>query len=584
MISLRHALLVAFLGLPLSAYAQDTQNVPPTTTAEIPDATLYSGATAKVVDLSKYFTDPDTTGVCLTTVLGRIDIALYDQATPITAANFLKYVDNGRYVKVDPTTGDRAPVFFHRSVPGFVIQSGGYLATVSPTNSPEVKPTKVQAYASIKNEPGISNTRGTVAMAKLGDMPDSATSEWFINLSDNGGSPNNLDTQNGGFTVFGRVFGNGMDVADAIAALPTFNFGGAFSALPARNFSISDSLTVTNLVTIPNIARIPALIFTATSDHPGIVSAAISGSKLLVKPKGLGTATITVTGTDVDGAAVSQSFSVTTNDYPVHLANISTRVVVGTQDDVLIGGFIVRGTGAKRVAIRALGPSLASSGIHNFLSDPKLELHDSKGHVIASNDNWQSAANEQDVIDVGLAPKKPNEAVILTTLPSGDGGSAYTAVVSGANGSSGIGLVEVYDIDSGPGSSVLNISTRGNVEQSDDVMIGGFIVSGDGSQNVLVRAIGPSLGDQGIDDALSDPTLTLYDGDGNQIAFNDNWRSSPNANAIRASTIAPSNPKESAVLMNLAPGNYTAIVRGAGNATGTALVEAYALQDSATSP
>ncbi|MGH8165413.1 MAG: hypothetical protein ACREP1_13875, partial [Rhodanobacteraceae bacterium] len=100
---------------------------------------------------------------------------------------------------------------------------------------------------------------------------------------------------------------------------------------------------------------------------------------------------------------------------------------------------------------------------------------------------------------------------------------------------------------------------------------------------VLVRAIGPSLTNQGIADALSDPTLTLDDVNGNQIAFNDNWQSSPNANAIRASTIAPSNPKESAVLMNLAPGNYTAIVRGAGNATGTALVEAYALQDSATS-
>lgn len=571
MISLRHALLIAFLALPLSAYAQ---NVPPEATATIPDATLYQGATAEVVDLSKYFTDPDTTGVRLTTVLGRIDLALYDKATPITVANFLKYVDNGRYIITDPTTGQPAPLFFHRSVPGFIIQSGGYVATVSPSNPSAVKPTEVEAYPAIQNEFGISNTRGTVAMAKLGNDPNSATSEWFINLADNSA---NLDNQNGGFTVFGRVFGNGMDVVDAIAALKTFNFGGAFTDLPARNYTLSQTLTVSNLVTMPSIARIAALTFTASSDHPAIAKAAISASNLLVTPKALGTAQITVTGTDLDGAAISQTFTVNIVSNPMHLANISTRLVVGTQDDALIGGFIVRGAGTKRVAIRALGPSLASAGLTNVLADPKLELHDSNGRVLASNDNWKDSPNEQEIVDVGLAPKKPDEAVILTSLPASAVGSGYTAVVRGADGNGGTGLVEIYDLGSGPGSNIVNISTRGNVQHGDDVMIGGFIVFGDGSQDVLVRALGPSLTAAGVAGALSDPTLTLNDVNGNQIDFNDDWQKNPDADKIRATTIPPTNPKESAIVQTLAPGNYTAIVRGAGNATGIGLVEVYGL-------
>jgi hypothetical protein len=138
-------------------------------------------------------------------------------------------------------------------------------------------------------------------------------------------------------------------------------------------------------------------------------------------------------------------------------------------------------------------------------------------------------------------------------------------------------LVEVYDLDSGPGSSLLNISTRGNVQTGDDVMIGGFIVAGNGSQRVLVRAIGPSLGAFGVTDPLADPTLTLYDSQGTQIDFNDNWQDNPAEAEIEATMIAPSDPKESAVLQTLAPGGYTAIVEGAGGATGTGLVEVYVL-------
>ncbi|HEY5037257.1 MAG TPA: peptidylprolyl isomerase, partial [Chthoniobacterales bacterium] len=327
MFSVRHIAITTFMLLGFAGVAH-SQNVPPKTTATIPAATLYSHARADVVDLSKYFTDPDTTEVRLTTPLGNIDLALYDAATPITVANFLKYVDNGRYEIKDPTNGQPAPIFFHRSVPGFVIQDGGYLDTVFPSNPAVTQPTAVLAYPAIKNEPGISNTRGTVAMAKIANQPDSATSQFFINLADNSA---NLDKQDGGFTVFARVVGNGMTVADAIAALPTINLGGDFTALPVRNYT-SGTPATTNLVTSP-VTRISALTYTASGSSTAVATVAVSVDHLLINPKALGTSNITVTATDVDGATVSQTFSVTVIANPAHLGNISTRVLVGAGQD-----------------------------------------------------------------------------------------------------------------------------------------------------------------------------------------------------------------------------------------------------------
>lgn len=563
--------LFALIPLHLGA-----QNVPPVVTAGISDATLLQNGGAQVIALTDHFNDPDTSGVRLTTVLGDIDIALYDQRKPITVANFKNYIDSGRYFKTDPTTQQPVSTFVHRSVPGFVIQGGGFFSTVNPADPVHVQPTAVLAFPAIQNEPGISNTRGTIAMARLAD-PNSATSQWFINLVDNGGPPNNLDTLNGGFTVFGKVLGDGLTVVDAIAVLPVFNFGVPFDTLPLRNYT-SGLPTPANLVTIPAISFVSSLIFTATSDHPLIATAAVSGTNLLVSGEQLGSAKITVTATDVDGAQISTSYNVTVVTNPVHLANISTRAVVGTLDAALIGGFIVRGDAPKRVVIRALGPSLNVNGVPvpGSLQDPTLEVHDGTGALIASNNNWQDDPNSQGVIDAGVAPTLPNESALLLTLPANSTGLAYTAVVQGAGGTTGVGLVEAYDIDSSPGSSVLNISTRSDVQTGDNVLIGGFIVYGTGTQRVLMRAIGPSLGGA-VANPLSDPTLTLYDAQGVQIDFNDNWQDNPVKDEIIASTIPPPDPKESALLQDLMPGSYTAIVRGAGTTTGTGLVEAYAL-------
>jgi hypothetical protein len=251
----------------------------------------------------------------------------------------------------------------------------------------------------------------------------------------------------------------------------------------------------------------------------------------------------------------------------VQLGNISTRLSVGTNDNVLIGGFIVTGTESKQVIARAIGPSLAFTGV---LSDPVLELHDSSGATIATNDNWQESADKQAIIDSGFAPSDDKESAILMTLEPG----LYTSIVRGVGGTTGVALAEVYDLDRTVDSKLANISTRGFVQTGDNEMIGGLIILGDTDTDVLVRAIGPSLTDFGVSGALADPTLELHDGNGALLASNDNWRSDQEAE-IEATTIPPNDDLEAAILRTLAPGAYTAIVRGANDTTGVALVEVY---------
>jgi hypothetical protein len=257
---------------------------------------------------------------------------------------------------------------------------------------------------------------------------------------------------------------------------------------------------------------------------------------------------------------------------PSALANISTRLNVGTDDDVLIGGFIITGTQPKRVMVRAVGPSLARFGLSNVLPDPTLELHDSN-EVIATNDNWDDSANRQEIIDSTIEPIDPQESAILMVLVPG----AYTAVVRDKNNSSGVGLVEVYDLDQTVDSKLANISTRGSVGTGNNVMIGGTIIVGSNPTRVLVRAIGPSLTQFGVPGALADPVLELHGPNGFVTITNNNWRDTQEAEII-ATGISPSNNLESAILVNLPPGAYTAIVRGSGNSTGVAVVEAYQLQ------
>ena len=279
---------------------------------------------------------------------------------------------------------------------------------------------------------------------------------------------------------------------------------------------------------------------------------------------------------------------------PAQLGNISTRAFVQTGDNVMIGGFIVQGTGPKRVIIRAIGPELGAPpyNIPNALANPRLELHNAAGTLIGSNNDWQHTIiggviirNQViDIQDSGHAPANPFESAIIADLPPGN----YTAIVSGVNNMTGVGLVEVYDLSNDASSILGNISTRSFVQTGDNVMIGGFIVQGTGAKRVIIRAIGPELGTPpyNIPDALANPTLELHNGAGALIASNDNWRTTIIGGIIMSSQVrdiqnsghAPANRFESAIIAELPPGNYTAIVRGVNDTTGVGLVEVYDLQ------
>lgn len=263
------------------------------------------------------------------------------------------------------------------------------------------------------------------------------------------------------------------------------------------------------------------------------------------------------------------------------LANASGRVRINASKQIAIQGFIVRGADRKRVMIRAIGPSLRGNSFSAVLADPVLELYDQTGRLLMVNDNWSDNANQQEIIDSGLAPGAPFESVILARLPSDLNGVSYTAVLRGANGATGIGLLEVYDLDDGLGSAILNTSTRAHVDAGEsNVLIGGMILGQQNSNTnlqVVVRAIGQALSAYGIDDALQDPTLALYDQNGNQIAANDNWKDTQEAD-LRASGMAPQFDRDAALVKTLPPGNYTAVVRGKYNTTGTALVETYVVK------
>ena len=251
--------------------------------------------------------------------------------------------------------------------------------------------------------------------------------------------------------------------------------------------------------------------------------------------------------------------------------NIATRLRVQTGENVLIGGFIVIGSQPKKVIIRAIGPSLAGV-FAGALNDPVVELRQGDT-LLGGNDNWRDS-QQSDIEATGIPPDHELESAIVQTLAPG----SYTAVMSGQADSTGIGVIEVYDLDQAADSKLANIASRGFVEAGDNVMIGGLIVGGSGSEDarVLIRAIGPSLANFGIADALADPTLELRDANGDVVRENDDWQQSQQAE-IEATAIPPDDPAESALLVTLPLGNYTAIVRGKGGTAGVGLVEVYNL-------
>ena len=256
------------------------------------------------------------------------------------------------------------------------------------------------------------------------------------------------------------------------------------------------------------------------------------------------------------------------------LLNIATRLRVQTGDKVLIGGFIITGSEDKKVILRAIGPSLGNAGVQDALQNPQLDLYRGDGTLVGSNDDWKST-QQTEIEATGIPPGNDLESALVRSLAPG----AYTAIVRGKNNTSGVGLVEAYDLSQATASKLANISTRGFVETGDNVMIGGLIVGGPSgaSARVVVRAIGPSLAAAGVSDPLLDPTLEIYDSQGTVVGTNDDWKTTQQAE-IEAANLAPADERESAVLRVLPLGSYTAIVRGKNNTPGVGLVEVYNLE------
>ena len=264
--------------------------------------------------------------------------------------------------------------------------------------------------------------------------------------------------------------------------------------------------------------------------------------------------------------------AITFPTFDIHLANMSSRVLVGTNQNVGIAGFIVTGNAGKPVILRALGPSLP---IEPRLTDPVLELYNSAGQLIERNDNYNDSQNRAAIERAGLLPSNEQESAIARTLPPG----IYTAVIRGVDDSTGIGLVEVYDTNMRNGSKLANLSTRSVVQTGDDVLIGGIITRGNTIKRMLFRGIGPELANAGLPNALEDPVLQLFDANGVQFAENDDWRNQTNAAEIEATGAAPNNDTEAALLMPLPAGVYTGILRGKNGGTGLANFEVYQLDD-----
>lgn len=248
------------------------------------------------------------------------------------------------------------------------------------------------------------------------------------------------------------------------------------------------------------------------------------------------------------------------------LLNVSARSNVGMGDTVMVGGFIITGDSDKRVVLRGIGPSLSHAGVSEAMADPTLALYDSSGRLVESNDNWlplPGVANP-------FLPTDPTESFLTAILPAG----IYTAVLQGVNGSAGVGLIELYDLE--PGSSrVANISARCHIATAGDVIIGGFIVGGTDPAQVIVRALGPSLGAFGVSNPLPNPVLELFDANGVQLLANDNWRSTQEQQIM--ATLPPTNDLEAAIVATLPAGDYTALVHDANYASGIGLVEVYGL-------
>jgi len=385
---------------------------------------------------------------------------------------------------------------------------------------------------------------------------------------------NNLtDLDLGGMTLTPGVYK--FDTAATSGGMLTFDAQGDPSALFVIQIGTTLITTGSSSVTLINGADARNIYFQVGT------SATLGAGSTFIGNILADAAITTVSGTNLTGRllAIIEAVTLDTNNVtnpgltpatPAHLLNISTRLNVQPGNNVLIGGFIITGNVSKKVIVRGIGPSLPPQ-IVNHLADPTLELH-GPNNFLMTNDNWKET-QQTEIEASGVAPTDDLETAIVATLPPG----GYTAIVAGRDGTSGVGLVEMYDLETASDAKLVNISSRGFVQTGNDVMIAGFILgNGTNREDVLVRALGPSL--TSISNVLADPNVALHDSNGTLIIANDNWREDANQETlINATGLAPTNDLESAFVTTLPPGGFTAIVSGVNGGTGVALAEIYHL-------
>lgn len=346
---------------------------------------------------------------------------------------------------------------------------------------------------------------------------------------------------------------------------------GAFTSTGFDQLTVNGDITLGNSALavqvgpgFPVSSHATFTLLTADGTLGGKFNNVSSGTRLTTLD-GQGSFVVSLSGQNVELSGF------TTDPPAAQFANLSTRGEVLTGENILIGGFIIGGTQSKSLILRALGPSLVNQGITNPLADPMLELHDSSGVLVASNNNWKET--QQFAIEsTGIPPPNDLESAIVTTLAPG----AYTVVVQGNSSGVGTALVEVYDLSPNVDSNLSNLSTRGFVDAANP-LIGGFIATvGTGTTGTIARAIGPDLANRGIAAPLADPLLEVRDVDGNLVESNDDYVPGSDS-VIDIDGLAPANSLESAVRLSLSPGNYTVLVLATGSDSGTALVELYDL-------
>ena len=241
----------------------------------------------------------------------------------------------------------------------------------------------------------------------------------------------------------------------------------------------------------------------------------------------------------------------------------------------MIAGYIITGNSSKAVVLRGIGPSLTAFGISDVLLDPVLELRGSDGSLILRNDNWKDDQRSQ-IEGTVFQPSDDRESVIVASLTP----AAYTALLTGKDNTTGVGLIEVYDNNQASDSQLANISTRGFVRDQENVMIGGFILGGNpNNTRIALRGLGPSLSQFGLNPVLADPTLELHNANGTTLIANDDWTDdAASAALLAANGLAPSDPKESGIFTSLPAGQFTAILAGKNGGIGIGLVEIYNLR------